>query len=281
MRYVLLFLGLSGLFGACIEDQEGCLDLAATNFDVGADIECVEPCCEYPTLRLQVQHRVVSAELPDSLQRFRYDSVYLLGSPPDSIRFDYFRFYLHDVALDFADGGTAQVAERLPIFSPTAGELTVVDDVMRVAVDEFGLQALGEIRPAGTLTGLRLRVGLPEEWGRVAPGDYPAGHPLRVGQAEPTYDTLAGYSSLAAAFRVPPGAPDSTVVRFLGDSPVSLPLDVPLELRRGFDLVITLRLNYHRLFADLNLAQATNGTLTGALIDRLPNSIELVDVSQD
>ena len=279
MRFLLALLPL--LLAACIEDREGCLDLAATNFDVTADIACVEPCCEFPQLQLLVRHRVVSAGLPDSLQRFRYDSVYLLGAGADSIRFQYFRFYLQNLVLELTDGRELRVNERLELFSPTAGALSVTDDVTVVDRDAFGVQVVGELPPEGTVRGLRFAAGLPVAFGDVSPTEFPTGHPLRVGAAEVTYDTLGGYSSLAAAFRVPPGAADSTVVRFLGEVPVALPLGEPVALRRGFDLTIELQLRYDRLLEDVNLAQATEQVISNAIVDRLPNSFEILGVFQE
>ena len=36
---------------ACFEPQEGCTDIAATNFDASADENCTD-CCTYPKLQL-------------------------------------------------------------------------------------------------------------------------------------------------------------------------------------------------------------------------------------
>ena len=49
-----LALGLS----ACYEPEEGCLDVAAKNFQVDADLNCPDDCCEYPNLKLLLSHRV-------------------------------------------------------------------------------------------------------------------------------------------------------------------------------------------------------------------------------
>ena len=276
----MLVLWLCGAVG-CVEDQEGCLDLAATNFDVEADIECAEPCCEFPELVLTVRHRIVSADWPDSVQRFRYATPYLLGTGNDSISFDGFRFYLQNFVLKLTNGTEMQVADQLEIFSPTEGALTITDDVVRIDQAAFGARPLGSFLPGSGVAGLRFEVGLPAAWGQVAPTDYPQGHPLRVGQSEPTYDTLDGYSSLAAAWRIPPSAPDSTVVRFLGALPVALVLPEPVALRPGFDVNLEVRLRYDRLFAQVNLASATTGTLTGAIVDQLPNSFEFLGVTQE
>ena len=232
-------------------------------------------------LLLTVRHRVVSADLPDSLQRFRENEAYLLGSGGDSIRLDDFRFYIQNTALQLSDGTELQVADRLEVFSPTDGALVIVDDVVRVDPTEFGILTLGGLLPTGTVTGVRFEVGLPESWGLVNPTEYPADHPLRVGANEITYDSLDGYSSLAAAYRIPPSAPDSTVVRFLGALPVTLPLIEPVTLRRGFDISIEVRLNYHQLFESIDIASAIPSDLTGAIVDQLPNSFEIFSVSQE
>ena len=274
----LLFLAL---LPACIEDQEGCLDLDAVNFDVEADIDCIEPCCTYPALQLAVRHRVVSADFPDSLQRFRYDSIYLLGNDAAPISFDVFRFYVQNVALLLSDGSALQVADRLEVFSPTAGALTLIDDVALIDQAEFGNRRLGSLLPGGTVTGVAFEVSLPEAWQLIAPGEFPEGHPLRVGPSELLFDTLDGYSGLATVFRIPPTTADSTVVRFLGEIPVSLALDTPVPLRRGFDVTISLQLNYERLFESTAIATATDGTLFSAIVDRLPNCFELLDVFQE
>ena len=45
---------LATLTYSCYEPVEGCLDIAAVNFNASADEDC---CCEYPTLRIQLIQR--------------------------------------------------------------------------------------------------------------------------------------------------------------------------------------------------------------------------------
>ncbi len=40
---------------SCYENKEGCLDYLAVNYTPSADVEC-ENCCEYPPLRLKLEH---------------------------------------------------------------------------------------------------------------------------------------------------------------------------------------------------------------------------------
>ena len=102
----ILFFGL--LQSSCADDEEGCLDIQATNFDVTTDIACAN-CCTYPTLSFRVNH------VYDSIQNnFLLNSTYL-----DAIDSPYLvsaiQYYVADIQLVRADGSEVGVTDVLDL----------------------------------------------------------------------------------------------------------------------------------------------------------------------
>lgn len=173
MRFSLFcFLVFACLFSACFEPKEGCLDIAAVNFDANADKNC---CCTYPNLKFVVDQRY------DTLP-FRRDSVFPgQGGRP---------FRLHDVAFYLSEfqllkaGAVFSVSDTqgLRVFQANGN-----DTLRQVFQNDFQLVRLetqeytiGRFREDGSFSGAKIRLGLSTDANRVIAPLAPASHPLSV-----------------------------------------------------------------------------------------------------
>jgi hypothetical protein len=162
------FLVLALCFSACFEPKEGCLDIAATNFDAGADKDC---CCEYPKLVLSVN------QVYDSLL-FLNNSLY-----PDAsghlFRIKSVAFYLCDFQA-FQNGEAFSVSDTITLNSflgsDTSGQLFTNDFqlVRRSPV----VYAVGTFQQDGNFEAINFQFGLTEAAQKVIPSKAPINHPL-------------------------------------------------------------------------------------------------------
>ena len=155
-------------FSACFEPKEGCLDIAATNFDAGADKDC---CCEYPKLVLRVN------QVYDTLL-FRNDLLYL-NSNGQLFRINSVAFYLSDFQL-FQNGEVFRVSDTLTLHTfmgnDTTSQLFTNDFqlVRRTPID----YVVGTFRQDGNFEEVSFRFGLSQDAQKVIPTKAPANHPL-------------------------------------------------------------------------------------------------------
>lgn len=85
-------------------------------------------------------------------------------------KFQLFQFYLSDVALLPADGGA-----EVPLFDV---ELISFKDVQSEEAARQGISITADEIPPGIYDGIRLGIGLTEEFNQTQPGDYTPGHVL-------------------------------------------------------------------------------------------------------
>jgi len=167
-RLTLALFLISVCFTACFEPKEGCLDIAATNFDAGADKDC---CCEYPQIVLTVN------QVFDTLI-FRNDALY-----PDVngrlFRIKSVAFYLSDFQL-FQNGKLYRVSDTLTLNTFLGNDTTstlFTDDFQLVRRTPVAYE-IGTFRQDGVFEELNFRLGLAAEAQKVIPTKAPANHPL-------------------------------------------------------------------------------------------------------
>lgn len=165
----LLFLTSIALV-SCFDPKEGCLDVAAVNYDAAADHDC---CCTYPKVILSVN------QVYDTLL-FKNDSLYR-DQNGHLFRIKSVAFYLSD--FQFVQNGiTYAVADTLTLYTYQAN-----DTVPQVFRNDFQLirrvpvdYSVGSFRQDGIFSDVAFRFGLSPEAQTIIPTKTPANHPLAV-----------------------------------------------------------------------------------------------------
>lgn len=172
--WLLGFVGLVLAVG-CYEEQEGCLDPVAVNYDVSADINAD---CEYPRLSFSVDHRWGEETYsPDS---FYTDAV------GDTFQLRFFGLFVRELAVDTGLNWT--------LLNPTERNWRLINNAMITETEAIGfIQAQnlqsnwGLLDFLGSFDGLRMQLGLgPLE--TVDPAEVSSNHPLNI--RSQMYDTL-------------------------------------------------------------------------------------------
>lgn len=262
-----VLLSLLCIVAGCYEPKEGCLDIAATNFDPTADENC---CCLYPGLIFAVDHLADTIRIhPDSIY---YDHV---GHP---FRIPYFQFYISDIRLTNSDGVVEQVVDTIRVYYPAGGgvdSVAVTDDITLIHQDAFSFAA-GTLRATGVFEKIQFRIGLAAPVLYSAPGWYETGHPLAV-QAPAMWDSLAGYYSLNAGILRDTAQPDiiSAIRAPAIHHTVELEFLIPIAAIEGYDTELTLQVDYLKWLEGIDVLADSEVDMIAKIVNNTANAIKI------
>jgi hypothetical protein len=268
-------------FFGCYEEKEGCLDVRATNFSFEADIPCPD-CCEFPSLTVDIEH---SAVLPDDTIRFRYDSLYYVSDFPDVlVSFQRIKYYISDFALVNSNGGQLTVTDSINFKVPDGtGDSTIIrsaDNFILVDRDIPSDYELGRILGDGAFDHIQFKVGIDPALQSADPNLLPGGHPMRIQSDSLNWSEDLGYiSNKIVFFREPGQNPDSTLLNILEPVEVTIPIGKPVLISPGFDISVSLEVDYLSWFQGLNLQTATEEEIITNIANHLSNSFSLLEVT--
>ncbi|MEM9823937.1 MAG: hypothetical protein AAF985_22825, partial [Bacteroidota bacterium] len=167
----LLFLAVFSLH-SCIEKEDGCLDNRATNYDAAAEEAC-EDCCSFPSLRLEVLHRIQDSLALLNGNRYPYpDGV-------DSFQVNEIQFYLSELRLE-TDVLSEGVIDTVVVELQDGSSQTLEDNFSIVSRNNGFNYTLGDYLATGRFDRISFYVGLTEIPNQAVPSSLPDGHPLAV-----------------------------------------------------------------------------------------------------
>lgn len=279
-----LALGLS----ACYEPEEGCLDVAAKNFQVDADLSCPDDCCEYPNLKLLLSHRV-GPQGSDAPIRY-IDSVYT-DAQGQVFRLQKMQYYLSNFLLHATDGSTAPVTDLIDVQSlDPNGSLTdnqLTDDFLLINPSFSTSLTVGEIQVNGTFEAVSFSLGLDELANRTDTSSVADGHPLGSIDDPMYLDQDQGYAFLEAAILRDTVASDTipAEVKVVGlDQRLDyfIPFGQPFDLNPGFNINISLHINYATwLNAIEDVRNDSPEAIADKIVSGLSQAISLVEITAD
>ncbi|MBX2877057.1 MAG: hypothetical protein KTR30_33365 [Saprospiraceae bacterium] len=289
-KYLCIGLSMGLAFGlfSCYEPEEGCLDVAAKNFQVDADLECPDDCCEYPDLKLVLSHRVGTQGNDEPLRYL--DSIYT-DVQRQVFRLENMQYYLSNFMLHASDGSTARVTDLLDVQSyNTDGSLTdnqLTDDFLLVNPSFSTSLTVGEIQVNGTFEAISFSLGLDELANRTDTSSVEEGHPLGSINDRMFVDEDQGYAFLEAAILRDTVASDTIPVEVsvLGlDQRIDyfIPFDQPFDLNPGYNITISLHINYATwLNAIEDVRNDSPEAIADKIVSGLSQAISLVEISAD
>jgi len=284
MRNLWLFFAFVGCTFGCYEKQEGCLDIAATNFEVEADRECDE-CCSYPSLQVTFAHRVRSVQQDTFFNLNLGDSLYTLNGI-DFFRFDNIRFYISDFQLIQADGTALTTSDQIELTLFDNGDTlaqNVTDDFALVTRTNVSPITIGTIRPEGDFSGIRFNVGVTTPANHADPTAFPNNHPLAE-ENDLHWSIDSGYVfNRIALFRDTMASDTIPTVLEIGTDELlrTVELDYPFPLKIGFDVTVALQIDYLAWFQGVDIRNDSEAAMIEKIVENITNSFTVLDVSSD
>lgn len=280
---LILLLGLGSLT-ACFEGDEGCLDVDALNFDVSADEACGD-CCNYPNISLTFSHKVYQGS--DTLN-FGYQTPYF-NNLGQYFAFDQISYYISDVGFITEEGNLEAVLDLvdLPVLEDNDTTfIEISDNFILTAPDNFRSQIAGTFIYAGEVTALKIGLGLPEIVHQSEPSLWSnEDHPLAE-QIPPMYDeTQARYLYNRVEFFRDTSdflaIPDVIQITEEDDR-INLLLPVSGAIPSGFNVNVTLEVDYLRWFAGVDILNDSNEVIKNKIVANLADSFQIIafDLSQ-
>ena len=268
---------------ACYEPVEGCLDIAATNFDADADDPCLD-CCTYPALSIDFRHRVLTV---DTFFNLVYvDSVYTddFGNP---YRINNIQFYLSNVRLLRADGTEVGVTDSLEFeIQQSTGETiqgTVEDNFALVNRNTFSDYDLGTFRESGTFTGMRFAIGIEGTANTADPNSISTAHPLGVQEEDMYFNADSGYVFNRIEFFRDTIASDTipTILDIgLEQNLQRTVLFAEFTLIEGFNTVLTLQIDYATWFTGIDMKNDSETMIAEKIVENIAQSFSLLTIVQ-
>lgn len=282
---VVVFVLSMFLFQACYEPVQGCLDAQATNFSVGADEPCPDNCCTYPSIKLKIQHCYEIAT--DSFIALNYgDSVYFdaLGEP---FRISGIQYYMSEFKLVKSDGSLTGVSDSLTVdqIDPISGDtsaLTLEDNflLLNPVLKEVNI-TLGNFREVATFSGVRFKLGLDVPANYTSPVSVDDNHPLAVQDDNMYLSPTEGYIFHKVGLFADTIATDTipVITEISGSSNLrEIELPVVFTTDNGFDVTITIQVDYQNWFEGIDIQSSLNNDLEQQLISNIPSSFSVIEV---
>lgn len=235
---------------ACYEEVEGCLDVAAKNYSVDADVICPDDCCLYPSLKLILNHRVGTPAQSSALVYL--DSIYqdALGQP---FRLQLMQYFLSNFELIRPTGEPVRVTDQLAIQAYNSdGSLSdhsLIDDYLLINPSFSRSLSVGEIKASGTFEAIRFSLGLDELANATNPSSVEEDHPLGVQEEQMYISKDQGYDFIKLGLLRDTISTD-TIPDIVGINGAANRIDYflsfgqPFDLNPGFNITLTLHIDY-------------------------------------
>lgn len=247
---------LALITSGCISREEGCLDIAAVNFDLDADREC-SSCCQYPALSI-----VISPKWGED--NINLDSIYFdkLGHP---FRFHDLRYMLTNFS--WSDENQSNYTVDSVEFFCQPSNLKITPDLILVDTRRFEY-ALGTIRQFPTIDSISFKWGFPSHFDCVNPS------------ADTTIAILSDESPVwdkelqqRAAMRLilQRDLLNETLDTLFIHTCREISLDADGHLQPGFHGKINLTVDYEKWFMDADMTDTT--TISASLETHFLESI--------
>lgn len=269
---------------SCYENQEGCLDLRATNFDIDADREC-DGCCVFPQLKLVFEHKL----LPDSNANLTYNTAIYKDGAGNDFRVKDIQFYVSNARLIREDGAVVTPDDSLLVsIQPPGGvatEQNVADNVGIINRNNFSPAEMGRFIATGKFAKVAFSIGLSEVLNQVIPTSLPDSlddHPLQNTIMYVNADTGFIFNKIQLFNSA--SETDTTFTNYYLYHPdaVDLELSIPdnanINIIEGYDIRVIVRINYLKWFTDVNLKNDTPAMVATKLKNNLRNAFSVTRV---
>lgn len=268
------------LLMGCYEPKEACLDFTAVNYDVTADDSCPD-CCVYPKITSVFIHQYVAPKDSSAPPVYKYNTPY--PSPLDTNHFfsvERSRFFISYMRLVRTDGSEVGVSDSIFLESPAGVQKRVPDNFIVVDRDIFQASASGAVITEGTFNKVRFRLGIEESLLKTVPSSTPEKHALSIRTDSTMYKAGTGYlSHVLIVNRDTLKTEPALDLSMTESSWIELPLSTPFTVIPGYDIKITLVINYRKWFEGINFKTDTKELIKSKVLANLPKAFTITSIT--
>lgn len=245
---------------ACLEKEDGCRDVSATNFAADAEIDC-EDCCTFPNITLEIEHAV-----GDTLLRYG-DTVEFDNK---SINFLETSFYINGISLNGTDQNLI-ISDEITLTDRAGNSNLITDDIEIISRDISNFSYdIGTFRGEGTYEELSFQAGLTSIQAATNPASVTSTHPLSSSNG---LFELPDSSYVFTRLRLVNLANGDTLQYNINTS-VNINLPYAVTVERSFDLTIPLKVDYLKWIEGINFADDPEVT-TQIIVSNLSNALSI------
>ncbi|MEZ5058577.1 MAG: hypothetical protein R2879_16200, partial [Saprospiraceae bacterium] len=204
---------------------------------------------------------------------------------PDSVAFLKIKkvfFYISDLQLIASDGRLLNVQDSIEIGYLDSGADTLFKEITdNFAIGNRGILAsrtLGEVGAQGSFQGIQFRVGLKDESRDYLPNKVRAGHPLAFQSDSLNWTETDKYNYQYWEFYRDTLDMDSTVIRITAPNSNFIQLYEPFELKRGFDVAVSIRIDYLKWWEGIDPKNQDLESIKNALVTNLPQAFSISSI---
>ena len=246
-------------FFSCQVPEEGCTDLAASNFDITALKTCTN-CCTYPVMRLKTEYYWGSESV-----FFNFGTTYFIGkdsTKQDSIQFVSAQFFISEIILTSATSGKlATVNDSIALYRDK-------DTIMKpnyyalVGKNNGFDYTLGHFINFNTYKNISFKIGIDQDVNKTIPSKMPSSSPFS-NKSDINYDSTSNPRSyIFHKFIFAKGVGFKDTVRLNIETAQTFTSGCNLTFLSGFDAIILLKIDYKQLFNTVNVTDSTSIMIT-------------------
>ncbi len=245
---------------SCLEKEEGCRDVNATNFAADAERDC-EDCCTFPSITFEIDHAV-----NDTFLRYG-DTVMVEDKIINIIETS---FYLNGISLTGIDP-TIIISDQITLTDRTGNTNTITDDIEIISrdINSFSYE-IGSFSGQGNYGELNFQLGLTPIQAATDPAEVSTTHPLSSTNG---LFSLPDSNYVFTRLRLVNIANDDTLQYDLA-TPVNITLPYEVTVDRGFDLEIPIKVDYAKWIEGINFAD-DSVTTSAIIVGNLANAFSI------
>lgn len=253
----------------CYENQDGCQDIRATNFEAGADFPC-EDCCTYPDVNIVVRHKVDTLNLSSSLQIYNGagDTFKIIQA---ALLVNNFQFQQASSALTVFNTSTFTFDQ-----SGTLEEQLLRDDFVGISSSNNNFN-VGNHQGEDEVSAVSFDFGLSTAQSNLTPFGLPDTHPLDSSGG--FWQETTGYSAGFLDVLYDTMTMDTVRYRLPAEIMYSFQQDTLFSLEYGANIDLDVFIDYFAWTAGINFMEigGNEAQVVEAIVNNLPNAISLTE----
>ncbi len=245
---------------ACLEKEDGCRDVDATNFAANAEEDC-EDCCTYPSIFFEIDHAAGDTSL-------RYGDTIIFEDKLINILA--VSFYINGLSLTGADQ-TITVTDQITLTDRDGNENMTIDDIAIISRDiaSFSYE-IGSFRGSGDYVELNFQQGLTAIQEATNPASVPSTHPLAPSNGLfDLPDSTFVFTQISLVDLL-----NEDTLEYNIKNPVNINLPYTVTIDRGFNLTIPIKVDYLKWIEGINFADSADITQQ-TIVANLSNAISI------